>query len=116
MLLVELLVNGKEAIQFIEKGEGIYALPNSFKLKKGDNYQLSFKKTDGSSYKSSIEKLIEVPEILNVHDEFYEEGILRGEKYFPANFIYVDTKDPGEEKQLFMDMATLGKTRYLHHL
>lgn len=99
---VELLVNGKETIQFIEKGEGIYALPNSFKLKTGNNYQLSFKKTDGSSYKSTIEKLIEVPEILNVHDEFYEEGILRAEKYIPANFIYIDTKDPVEEKNNYL--------------
>ena len=42
---VELLINGKETLKFIEKGEGIYALPTNFELKTGTSYQLFFKKT-----------------------------------------------------------------------
>lgn len=99
---VALLVNGKETIKFIEKGEGIYALPSTFELKTGINYQLFFTKKDGSSYKSSIEKLVEVPEIIRIHDVFYKDGILKGEKYLPANFVYIDTKDPAEEKNNYL--------------
>ncbi|CAH0994690.1 hypothetical protein EMA8858_00802 [Emticicia aquatica] len=99
---VELLVNGKEIIKFIEKGDGIYALPSNFKLKKATNYQLFFKKTDGNSYQSAIEKLVEVPEILDIHDKFYKDGILKNEKYIPANYVFIDTKDPTDEKNNYL--------------
>ncbi|GGD54431.1 hypothetical protein GCM10011514_18210 [Emticicia aquatilis] len=99
---VELLINGKETVKFIEKGEGIYALPTNFELKTGTSYQLFFTKNDGSSYKSGIEKLVEVPEIIRIHDVFYKDGILKEEKFIPANFVYIDTKDPAEEKNNYL--------------
>ncbi len=99
---VELLINDQETIKFIEKEEGIYALPTSFKLKTGTNYQLFFKKNDGSSYKSGVEKLVIVPEIERIHDEFRKEGVLKGDSFLPANYVYLDIKDPAEEKNNYL--------------
>ncbi|AFK04411.1 hypothetical protein Emtol_3282 [Emticicia oligotrophica DSM 17448] len=93
-LQVELIVNSTQRIKFTETKAGIYSLPLNFKLEEGSKYQLYFKKEDGNTYQSTVEKLIKVPKILNVKDEFMPEGIERNQKYLPGNFIYLDTKDP----------------------
>lgn len=95
---VELLVNGTEKVSFIEKGLGVYTLPSTFKLKEGNTYQLFFSKADGTKYESGEEKLIIVPEIIKVHDEFKIDGIPKGNSFDPANYVYLDIKDPADDQ------------------
>ena len=114
---VELLVNDSNRITFNEKSEGVYVAPTNFKLTVGNTYQLFFTKSDGNSYESGIEKLSGVSEIIKIQDVFEINGIQKGDKYLPANYVFIDTQDPEDEKkQLSLDMATMGKTRYLYHL
>ncbi len=94
----ELLVNGTEKISFIEKGNGVYTLPTTFKLKTGSTYKLFFSKADGTKYESGEEKLVIVPEIVKVHDEFRIDGIAKGNSFDPANYVYLDIKDPANDQ------------------
>lgn len=99
----EILVNGTEKISFIEKGLGVYALPSTFKLKAGTTYKLFFSKADGTKYESGDDKVATVPEIIRVHDEFNIKGIEKGVNTFdPANFIYLDTQDPANDKNNYL--------------
>ncbi|WP_435354559.1 DUF4249 domain-containing protein [Emticicia sp. SJ17W-69] len=95
---VELLVNGTEKISFIEKGAGVYNLPLDFKLKAGSIYKLIFSKADGTKYESGEEKLVVVPEIIKVHDEFKLDGVAKGNSFDPANYVYLDIKDPANDQ------------------
>lgn len=94
---VELIINNTKRILFTEKTAGRYVLPTSFKLAIGEQYQLVFTTSNGKKYESGIEKLISVPEIVKVHDEFEVNGFQKNEKNLPANYIYIDTKDPENE-------------------
>lgn len=98
----ELEVNEKTRISFIEKGLGKYALPTTFRAKAGNTYKLFFKKSDGSVYESSIDKMFSVPEIINVHDKFVYNGIDKNFGFEHANYVYLDTKDPVEEKNSYV--------------
>ena len=99
----EVLVNGTEKISFTEKGAGVYALPKTFKLKAGTTYKLFFSKADGTKYESGEDKVATVPEIIRVHDEFKVQGIERGVNIFdPANYVYLDTKDPVDDKNNYL--------------
>lgn len=98
----ELLVNGVEKIPFIEKGAGKYALPKTFQTKVGDTYRLIFTKADGTKYESEEDKMFTVPEITKIHDEFVFDGIEQNFGYEHANYIYLDTKDPVNEKNSYV--------------
>ena len=98
----ELEVNETTRISFIEKGLGKYALPTTFRAKAGNTYKLFFKKSDGSVYESSIDKMFSVPEIINVHDKFVYNGIDKNFGFEHANYVYLDTKDPVEEKNSYV--------------
>ncbi len=101
-VLAEWEVNGATRISFIEKGLGKYALPTTFRAKAGNTYKLFFKKSDGSAYESSIDKMFSVPEIINVHDKFVNNGIDKNFGFEHANYVYLDTKDPVEEKNSYV--------------
>jgi hypothetical protein len=99
----EILVNGTEKVSFIEKGLGVYALPNTFKLKPSTTYKLFFSKANGTKYESGEDKVVTVPEIIGVHDEFKLDGIEKGVNTFdPANYIYLDTQDPVNDKNNYL--------------
>jgi hypothetical protein len=98
----ELEVNGATRIPFKEKGLGKYALPTTFRAKAGNTYKLFFKKSDGSAYESSVDKMFSVPEIINVHDKFVYNGIDKNFGFEHANYVYLDTKDPVEEKNSYV--------------
>ena len=98
----ELLVNGVEKVLFVEKGAGKYALPKTFQAKAGNTYQLFFTKADGTKYESGEDKMFTVPEIIRVHDEFVFEGLEKNYGYDLANYIYLDTKDPANEKNSYV--------------
>lgn len=100
---VEVLVNGTEKVTLTEKGEGVYVLPSSFQLKPKTTYKLLFSKADGTKYESSEDQVTTVPEIIGVHDEFKVEGIEKGTNYFdPANYVYLDTQDPANDKNNYL--------------
>ncbi len=100
---VEIIVGGNERLTLIEKGQGVYALPSSFKLQTNVNYKLVFSKADGTSYESSEDQITKVPEIIDVHDEFVVKGIEKGNNiYDPANYIYLDTQDPAQDKNNYL--------------
>ena len=100
---VEVVVNGTEKITLNEKGLGVYALPSSFKLKPKTTYKLLFSKADGTKYESSEDQVTTVPEIIGVHDEFIVKGIEKGNNFFdPANYIYLDTQDPANDKNNYL--------------
>lgn len=99
---VELEVNGTTKIPFTEQGLGKYALPKSFQAKAGNTYKLLFTKADGTKYESGIDKMFSVPEIIKVHDKFVFNGIEKNFGYEHANYIYLDTKDPADEKNSYV--------------
>lgn len=100
---VEVIVGGSVRLTLTEKGQGVYALPSSFKLQTGVNYKLVFSKADGTSYESTEDQITKVPEIINVHDEFMVKGIEKGTNIFdPANYIYLDTQDPAQDKNNYL--------------
>jgi hypothetical protein len=99
---VNIIVNGSETTALTEKGNGVYALPTTFKMKAGNSYKLIFSKADGTKYESSVDKLTTVPEIIGVHDEFKVDGIEKGNFFDPANYIYLDTQDPVNDKNNYL--------------
>lgn len=100
---VEVIVGGTQRITLTEKGLGVYTMPSSFKLQTGVNYKLAFTKADGTKYESAEDQVTKVPEIIGVHDEFKVNGIEKGNNFFdPANYIYLDTKDPIAEKNNYL--------------
>lgn len=100
---VEIIVGGNERLTLIEKGQGVYALPSSFKLQTNVNYKLVFSKADGTRYESTEDQITKVPEIINVHDEFVIKGIEKGNNiYDPANYVYLDTQDPAQDKNNYL--------------
>lgn len=106
------MVDGTEKISFIEKGAGVYALPKTFKLKAGSTYKLFFSKADGTKYESSDDKVTTVPEIIKVHDEFEAKGIEKGiNTYDPANYVYLDTQDPVNDKNNYLWSCGLAHPR-----
>lgn len=99
---VELLVNNTEKIAFIEKGAGKYALPSGFRTKAGSKYKLFFTKADGTKYESGEDEMFSVPEIIRVHDKFVENGIEKNFGNEHANYVYLDTQDPANEKNNYV--------------
>ncbi|UTA69634.1 DUF4249 domain-containing protein [Emticicia sp. 21SJ11W-3] len=100
--VIELIVDEKEKIRFAEEENGIYSLPLSFRLKQGSSYQLNIQKADGRQYKSDKETLIKVADMVKVYDEFMPSGVPRGVYYDPANYVYIDTPDPGDQNNNYM--------------
>ncbi len=99
---VELLVDKKDRIVLTEQQAGVYALPASFRTKTGSTYQLFIQRVDGSQYQSGVETMIAVSDIVKIYDEFQLKGIPRGAYFEPANYIYIDTPDPANQKNNYM--------------
>lgn len=99
---VEVLVDRVETVSLTEKTPGIYALPASFRVKKGSVYKLFFEKADGTKYESAEELMTSVPEIKKVYDEFRMEGIKTGAGYDPASYVFIDADDPADEKNNYV--------------
>ena len=99
---VEILVNGSEKISLIERSGGIYVLPASFRTRLGSTYKLFFQKSDGTKYESGIETQSTAPEITKVYDEFKIDGIGSVDNYAPANYVYIDTQDPADQKNNYL--------------
>ncbi len=112
-LKVELLVNSKERILLSNEGEGIYALPPTFRAETGNFYQLIFKKPDGTTYESDEQKMPNVIKIDKIYDEFEVNGILKGESKIPANYLYLDFRDPANEQNYYLWTWNLWERQYV---
>ncbi|WP_026994302.1 DUF4249 domain-containing protein [Flectobacillus major] len=101
---VKVVVNDKETLELTEIEPGYYQLPNGFRGKVGNTYQLMFLTTDGKRYTSSVEKMLPVPTIKNIYDEFNPKGIksaFPGSEQIACNNIYVDFDDTANEKNFY---------------
>lgn len=112
-LKVELIINGKESVSFLNQGSGIYALPDFFRAKVENSYQLKFQKADGTKYESNDQIMPNTPKIDKIHDEFEVNGIENGINKIPANFIYVDFKDPTEQQNYYLWTWTLWERQFV---
>jgi hypothetical protein len=101
-LKVEVIINNSETIHFTERGNGIYALPFSFRIQPGNSYKLRIQKPDGIIYESTEEKTTTVAPIDRIFDEFVVEGIKGELRNLPANYIYVDFKDMPDTQDFYL--------------
>jgi hypothetical protein len=99
---IEILVDKKEKIPLTEQANGVYALPASFRTRKGSTYQLFIQRADGSQYQSGIETMVGVSDIIRVYDEFKPKGIPKGVYFEPANYIYIDTPDEANQQNNYL--------------
>lgn len=76
---------------------GVYQLPQTFKGKVGNTYQLKVKLKNGKSYESSIEKMKSTPDITAGKFVFSETAVEKGSLRQAGHLIYIDTKDNPEK-------------------
>ena len=112
-LKVEILVNNQEKILLASKTKGEYTVPSSIKFKEGQTYQLLFEKTDGTKYESTPQKILPVPKIDAIYDDFSRNGLKKEEKKIPGNNFYVDFTDPVTEKNNYYWTWTLWEKQYI---
>jgi len=112
-LVVQLKVNGKEIVTMQPKEKGVYVLPNGFRAKAGNRYQLIFSKPDGNRYESDDELMQAVPPIDSVYSVFVPEGYVRKEKRYPSHSIYLNYQDTPFEKSYYVWSWTLWERQNL---
>lgn len=107
----KIIVNGTQILYLTETEPGIYQLPDNFKGKVGDAYELEFLTESGKNYKSSSEKMLPVSTVKRAYDVFNPKGIPRLSPYYgeftPSNDIYLDFDDPAGEKNFYRWQWTL---------
>ena len=102
---VEILVGDGSKISLIETNPGTYETNSDFRGKINQTYQLVFKLMNGTTYQSTVEKLIGVPEIKKIYHSFNPNGILdgTGKRVLGATFdVYVDFEDPADQKNFYL--------------
>lgn len=114
-LKVDILVNRKEVISLTHQGEGVYALPENFRAKSGESYQLIFQKPDGTNYESTEQIMPKGVKVDRLYDTFATEGIDTGTKKIPANNLYVDFQDPANEQNYYTWSWTLWERQFICH-
>lgn len=112
-LKVEILVNNKESFTLSNQGDGVYALPTSFRAKVGYSYKLKFQKPDGTIYESDEQIMPNSPPIDKIYDIFEVDGIEKGLTKIPDNAVYIDFKDPADEKNYYLWTWNLWERQYI---
>ncbi len=92
-LNVELIVSGSERISLHENQNGVYYLPEFFRIEPGRTYKLRFKKPDGTTYESTEEKTTPVPAIDRIFDNFEVKGLKGDLNDIPASYVFLDFQD-----------------------
>ena len=102
---VKLVVNGTERIQFKEAENGNYELPLNFRAKVGNTYQLVVQTEDGKHFESTPEKMLPVPKITNVYDQFNTKGIRKpnttNDEKIATSDIYIDFQDTPSQQNFY---------------
>lgn len=114
-LKVEILVNLKEKVSLTHQGEGVYALPENFRAKSGNSYQLFFQKSDGTKYESTEQIMPRGTKVDRLYDTFATDGIDNGTTKIPANNLYVDFQDPANEQNYYTWSWTLWERQFICH-
>lgn len=112
-LKVELLVNNKESFTLSNQGAGVYVLLPSFRAKVGNSYKLKFQKPDGTIYESDEQIMPSSPIIDKIYDIFEVDGIEKGITKIPDNAVYIDFKDPADEKNYYLWTWNLWERQYV---
>ena len=106
---VEVLINETTRLPLRESKPGYYELPEGFRGRVGERYQLQFQTAEGVRYQSTVETMPAVPPIEKLYDTFDDQGIVNPErtKITPANLIYLDTQDPDDVRNFYSWTWTL---------
>ena len=99
---VNVLVDESFTIPLNEVRAGRYEFPNGFSGEVGKNYKLEFTTTDGRFFESKTEHMLETPEIEKIYDTFDGEAVKTVTETSPGFNVYIDVKDPEEEKNFYM--------------
>ncbi len=101
---VEVVVNGGAVLTLRETEAGTYQLPEGFRGKPGDRYQLRFQTAEGGSYESSVETMTAAPPIGRAYDQFNPRGVSNATQTesIPTNDVYVDFQDPAAERNFYL--------------
>nr|WP_299416856.1 hypothetical protein [uncultured Emticicia sp.] len=77
----------------------------------GNTYKLLLKKSDGSSYESSIDKMYSVPEIINLHDKLYIMSYFKIEVSNMPKNGYLYSNEPVVEKIVMFGHGNFGNAK-----
>ncbi|MCU0338512.1 MAG: DUF4249 domain-containing protein [Spirosomaceae bacterium] len=102
---VEIVSDKGQTIALTEPVAGVYAAPTSFRGTPGTSYQLRFTTPDGKTYRSDQEKMMTVPDIKKVYQEFDKNGLLdaAGKRVIGSTVnIYADFDDPAAEENYYL--------------
>ena len=97
-------------IALTETSAGIYVTPADFKGQAGQTYQLRFKTKEGQSYESLPEKMIAVPDIKKVYQQYNPKGLLNNEgtRVLGSTMdIFIDFDDPAADRNFYLWRWTL---------
>lgn len=107
---VALRVNGSQVVAFQPGSQlGEYVLPEGFRLRAGERYQLLIGTSKGR-YESDEEIMpAAATGITRVYDRFEPEGIANAarDRFQPAHALYVDTQDPAGKRNFYRWTWTL---------
>lgn len=101
---VQVLVNGQTTLNLRETASGTYSLPDGFRGKVGERYQLKLILPNGVRYESTEEIMPAVARIDTAYDRFDPQAIQRNlEKtaYWPAHNVYVNFTDPPGQRNFY---------------
>jgi hypothetical protein len=102
---VELVVNGgAEVYRLSEVEPGIYQTPARFVGKIGNTYQLRILTSDNRRYISLPEKILPVPAIKSVAEQYNERGVLEigsSSERIPSHDLYIDFDDTPNQRNFY---------------
>ncbi len=100
---VQLVVNTSTVLSFSETEPGRYQLPDTFRGKVGDSYQLRFTTAGGIHYESSVETMLAVPPISRAYDVYNPNGPAQYADGLPtpSSDVYVDFQDPANARNFY---------------
>ena len=108
--VVEIRAGSGTSVALKETSEGVYETPADFKGQAGQTYQLRFKTPEGQSYESSVEKMIAVPDIKKIYQQYDEKGPLNNEGTRSLGStlnIFLDLEDPAADRNFYLWRWTL---------
>jgi hypothetical protein len=101
---VSIIVKDGATVQLRSAGKGRYYTPQGFRGQVGKSYKLKFNVADRGDYESNFQTLSVSPSITKIYEKFDPKGILdaTGTKTFSANLVYIDFKDPANERNYYL--------------
>ena len=101
--VVQLVVNTGSVFSFSETEPGRYQLPDGFRGKVGDSYQLRFTTAEGTRYESGVETMLAVPPIGRAYDRYNPNGPSQFADGLPtpSSDVYVDFQDPANARNFY---------------